>query len=57
MADESVLSVPGLGKLDYTQKHYMAYAAKVQEKAKELSELGTIQTIAATILCLVCKMM
>ena len=40
MADESVLSVPGLGKLDYTQKHYMTYAAKVQEKAKELSQIG-----------------
>ena len=42
MADEAVLSVPDLGKLDYTQKHYMAYASKVQEKAKQLSTLGII---------------
>ena len=40
MADESVLAVPGLGKLDYTQKHYLAYAEKIQEKSKELSKLG-----------------
>ena len=40
MADEAVLSVPDLGKLDYTQKHYLAYASKIQEKAKELSTLG-----------------
>ena len=42
MADEAVLSVPDLGKLDYTQKYYMAYASKVQEKAKQLSTLGII---------------
>ena len=42
MADESVLSVPNLGKLDYTQKHYLAYAGKVQEKAKELNKLGEV---------------
>ena len=40
MADGAVLSVPDLGKLDYTQKHYLAYASKIQEKAKELSTLG-----------------
>ena len=42
MADESVLSVPNLGKLDYTQKHYLAYAGKIQEKAEELSKLGEL---------------
>lgn len=40
MADEAVLSVPNLGKLDYTQKHYMAFASKIQEKAREVSTLG-----------------
>ena len=42
MADESVLAVPDLGKLDYTQKHYTAYAVKIQTKAKELTKLGNI---------------
>lgn len=41
MADEAVLGVPDLGKLEYTQKHYISYASKVQEKAKELNRLGT----------------
>ncbi|MCG8622749.1 MAG: hypothetical protein MJE68_12235 [Proteobacteria bacterium] len=45
MADEAVLSVPDLGKLDYTQKHYLAYASKIQDKAKQLTTLGTITTI------------
>ena len=40
MADESVLSVPGLGKLDYTLKHYMTYANEIQVKAKALNRLG-----------------
>ena len=40
MADESVLSVPGLGKLDYNLRHYLLYAKKVEEKAKELSGTG-----------------
>jgi hypothetical protein len=42
MADEAVLSVPDLGKLDYTQKHYIAYASKIQDKAKELATLGIV---------------
>lgn len=37
MADESVLSVPGLGKLEYNLKHYMCYVAKVQEKVDILN--------------------
>lgn len=44
MADEAVLSVPDLGKLDYTQKHYMEYASKIQEKAKQLSILGIVKS-------------
>ena len=42
MADEAMLSVPGLGKLDYTLKHYMAYASKLQDKVKQLNALGEI---------------
>ena len=37
MADESVLAVPGLGKLEYTLKQYLAYTKKVQAKAKQLN--------------------
>ena len=41
MADESVLSVPGMGKLmDYNLRHYLLYAKKVEDKAKELNEIG-----------------
>ncbi len=46
MADEAVLSVPDLGKLDYTQKHYLAYASKIQDKAKQLTTLGSTNRIA-----------
>ena len=52
MADEAVLSVPDLGKLDYTQKHYLAYASKIQDKAKQLTTLGTITTIIIILLIL-----
>ena len=44
MADESVLSIPGLGKLEYNIKHYMAYAVKTREKVKELNELEKAKT-------------
>ena len=37
MADESVLAVPGLGRLEYTLKYYLTYAKKVQTKAKQLN--------------------
>ena len=40
MADESVMAVPGLGKLEYTLKHYTAYAKAIADKAEELCELG-----------------
>lgn len=40
MADESVLAVPELGKLEYNLKHYLAYAKKVQTKARQLNKLG-----------------
>lgn len=40
MADEAVLSVPGLGKMTYNLKHYMAYANKVLEKVKLLNRAG-----------------
>ena len=39
MADEAVLAVPNLGKLDYTLKHYLKYAQKMKEKAHQLSAL------------------
>lgn len=39
MADEAVLAVPNLGKLDYTLKHYLKYAQKMKEKANQLSAL------------------
>lgn len=41
MADEAVLSVPGLGKITYTLKHYMAYATKMLERVKQLNKSGT----------------
>jgi hypothetical protein len=40
MADEAVLSVPGLGKMEYNLKHYMAYANKLREKVKLLNKSG-----------------
>ncbi len=39
MADECVLAVPAL-RLDYTLQHYLAYAEKIQDKAKLLNDLG-----------------
>ncbi len=44
MADEAVMSVPELGKIDYTLKYFLGYARKVQEKVKQLNLLGTINT-------------
>ena len=43
MADESVQGVPGLGKLDYTLRHYMAYAAEVQRKTEQLNKSGAMK--------------
>ena len=40
MADESVLAVPELGRLQYNLKHYLAYAKKIQKKASQLNKLG-----------------
>lgn len=40
MADESVLAVPELGKLEYNLKHYLAYAKKIEKKAHQLNKLG-----------------
>lgn len=39
MADEAVLAVPDLGKLDYSLKQYLKYAQKIREKAAELNAL------------------
>lgn len=39
MADEAVLAVPDLGKLDYTLKHYLKYAQKMRDKATQLNAL------------------
>ncbi len=40
MADEAVMAVPGLGKLDYTLKHYLSYTEAVGAKAKELNKMS-----------------
>ena len=40
MADESVLAVPELGKLEYNLKHYLAYAKKIEKKVHQLNKLG-----------------
>ena len=32
-----MLSVPGLGKLEYNLKHYMSYVAKIQDKVEQLN--------------------
>jgi len=37
MADESMLSVPGLGKIEYNLKYFMSYAAKIQDKVEQLN--------------------
>lgn len=42
MADEAVLEVPGLGKLEYNLKHYMKYARRVEEKKRTLNALGKV---------------
>ena len=41
MADEAVLSVPGFPTLSYTARQYLTFASALQEKAKQLSSLGT----------------
>ena len=46
MADESVLSVPGLGKLEYNLKHYMRYVEKIQEKVDILNAAGSSNVYA-----------
>lgn len=40
MADEAVLSVPGLGKLEYNLRHYMNYVSRIQEKVVTLNQSG-----------------
>ena len=40
MADEAVLGVPGLGKLEYTLGHYMSYADAISGKVEQLNKLG-----------------
>lgn len=40
MADESVLAVPELGKLEYNLKHYRAYTKKIEKKTHQLNKLG-----------------
>jgi len=40
MADESVLAVPELGKLEYNLKHYLAYTKKIEKKTHQLNKLG-----------------
>ncbi|KAF9142544.1 hypothetical protein BG015_000755 [Linnemannia schmuckeri] len=41
MADESVDSVPGLGKIAYNLTYYLKFAAKVIDKAEKLKEAGS----------------
>ena len=40
MADEPAQAVPGLEKLNYSLKQYMAYATALQQKARQLSRMG-----------------
>ena len=40
MADESLQTLPGMGKLTYTLKQYITYASTLQEKARQLSKTG-----------------
>ncbi|KAK3843604.1 MAG: hypothetical protein J3R72DRAFT_489484 [Linnemannia gamsii] len=40
MADESVDSVPGLGKIAYNLAYYLKFAAKVIDKAAQLKKVG-----------------
>ncbi|KAG0250829.1 hypothetical protein BGZ95_007072 [Linnemannia exigua] len=40
MADESVDSVPGLGKIAYNLAYYLKFAAKVIDKAAQLKQVG-----------------
>ncbi len=42
MADEAVLAVPELGKLDYTLRHYLSYADALKDKTRQLNELGIL---------------
>ncbi len=50
MADESVLSVPGLGKLEYNLKHYMSYVTKIQDTVAGLNESGKGSLACTTLL-------
>ena len=42
MADESAQAVPGLERLNYSLKQYMAYATELQQKARQLSRMGQL---------------
>ena len=52
MADESVLAVPELGKLEYNLKHYLAYAKKIEKKAHQLNKLGKKLFSTDILLCI-----
>ena len=41
MADESVDSVPGLGKIAYNLAYYLKFAGKVIDKAAQLKKAGS----------------
>lgn len=41
MADESVDSVPGLGKIAYNLAYYLKFASKVIDKAAQLKKAGS----------------
>ncbi|XP_063171319.1 uncharacterized protein LOC134505510 [Candoia aspera] len=47
MADEVVESLPGLGPLQYTLKHYLLYLDGIQSRAKKLNNGNTTETWSA----------
>ena len=42
MADEAILAIPGLGKIDYNLKYYMRYLEKIQQCVKKLNKKGIL---------------
>lgn len=54
MADESVLAVPELGKLEYNLKHYRAYTKKIEKKTHQLNKLGKKLLMSFTQITRIC---
>lgn len=45
MSDESTLSIPNIGKLDYSLKQYLMYAETLKEKAEGLGKGWTAHQV------------